>query len=337
MEKLNIFADYHHNDLYQFLKILFEKRLKYNLYRPIGLEWFYNKIWLYSKNLPTVRQYLDPLNNVESKDGIYYIHDSWHNDIDKCITFDKFKEMKIDIIIDSVFEHQISFSALAKSHWNKPKFIRVIGNINEPIDFNYSKNIIVTAQPMSIPNGINAVFCHQEFDLKSFQYKSPTIRNSIKNFVNCLPFTKDFPLWKQYKTLLPDFDWKMHGGQGEDGGMKNMKELSAAFSDSSFIWHVKSGGDGFGHNIHSAYACGRPPIVKGSYYAGQLALPLMIDGKTCIDLEKHTIEENIRLIKEFSQTDKHNQMCENVHKRFCEIVDYESEFIKLREFFGNLI
>ena len=337
MEKLNIFADYHHNSLYQFLKILVEKRLKYNLYRPIGLEWAENKIWLYSTNSLTVRQFLDPLNNVENKDGIYDIYDSWDNEIDKCITFDKFKEMKIDIMIGSVSNHEISFPTLAKSHWNKPKFIRVIGNINEPIDFNYSKNIIVTAKPMSIPDGINAVFCHQEFDLKTFQYKSPIIRNSIKNFVNCLTYTVDFPLWKQYKALLPDFDWKMHGGLGEDGGISSVNEIGSAFSNSSFVWHVKCGGDGFGHSIHSAYACGRPPIVKGSYYADKLAGPLMIDGKTCIDLERHSTQENVRLIREFSQPDKHNQMCENVYKRFCEIVNYEAEFIKIREFFDNLI
>ena len=337
MEKLNVFADFHHGCLYQFLRILIEKRFKYNLYRPIGLEWFCEKIWRHSENTPTVCQYLDPRNDAEIKDGIYYMRDSWHNEIDKGITFEKFKEMKIDIIIGSISNHEISFSTLAKSHWNKPKFIRLIGNVNEPIDFNYSKNIIVTAKTMPIPDRINAVFCHQEFDLKTFQYKPPIIRNSIKSFVNCLPLTKDFSLWKQYKTLLSDFDWKMYGGVCEDGSIGYADEMNSAFYNSSFIWHIKFGGDGFGHVIHNAYACGRPPIVKRSYYADKLAGPLMIDGKTCIDLERHTTEENIRLIREFSQPDKHNQMCENVYKRFCEIVNYEAEFIKLQEFFNNLI
>lgn len=337
MEKLNIFADFHHQCLYHFLKILVEKRLGYNLYRPIGAEWSDDNIWLYSKDSPVIHQHLIPFNATGGEDGIYHIPDLWHDKIDKGISLKKFKEMKIDIMIGSVANHEISFSVLAKSHWNKPKFIRLIGNINEPIDFNYSKNLIVTAQPMPIPDGINAVFCHQEFDLGTFKYEPPIIRNSIKNFVNCLTYTKDFPLWKQYKALLPDFDWKMHGGQGEDGSINSAEGMNSAFRNSSFVWHVKYGGDGFGHSIHSAYACGRPAIVKGSYYVDKLAGKLMIDGETCIDLEKHTTEENIRLIREFSKPDKHNQMCENAHKKFCEVVDYEDEFIKIKEFLDRLI
>ena len=336
MEKLNVFSDEHNDALYQALRILFERRLGWNLYRPIGFEWFRNLIWQYSKDLRVVQQYLIPPNDAEIKDGIYYIKERRHNEVDKCITFDKFKEMKIDLVIGSVVNHEVSSATIAKLHWNKPKFIRVIGNWGEPIDFNYSKNIMATAKTVPIPPGINAVFCHQEFDLNLFHYKPPEIRNSIKNFMNCLPDSKDFPMWHQYKALLPEFDWKMHGILGEDGIIGNVNDMVPAIQNSTFVWHVKYGGDGFGHVVHNAYACGRPLITKRSYYADKLAGELMIDGKTCIDLEKHTTEENVKLIREFSQPEKHNQMCENAYRRFKEIVDYDQEFLEIKKFLERL-
>ena len=336
MEKLNVFSDEHHDCLYQFLRILFERRLGWNLYRPIGFEWFRNLIWQYSKDLRVVQQYLIPPDDAEVKDGIYYIKERRHNEVDKCITLDKFKEMKIDLVIGSVVNHEVSFATISKLHWNKPKFIRVIGNWGEPIDFEFSKNIMATAKTVPIPPGINAVFCHQEFDLNLFNYQPPIIRNSIKNFMNCVPDSKDFPMWGQYKALLPEFDWKMHGILGDDGIIGNVNDMVKAIHDTSFVWHVKYGGDGFGHVVHNAYACGRPLITKRSYYADKLAGELMIDGKTCIDLEKHTTEENVKLIREFSQPEKHNQMCENAYRRFKEIVDYDQEFLEIKKFLERL-
>lgn len=333
---MNVFADEHHDALYQFLRILFERRLGWNLYRPIGYEWHRNGIWRYSNKAEVIDQYLRIPDDAVYKDGIYYIPERRHNEIDKCITFDRFREMKIDLVIGSVAEHEGSFATIARLHWNKPKFIRVIGNWGEPIDFNYSKNIIATARTIPIPEWINVVFCHQEFDLNVFHYKPPEVRNSIKNFMNCLPDSRDFPMWYQYKALLPEFDWKMHGILGEDGIIGNVKEMVPAIHSSTFIWHVKYGGDGFGHVVHNAYACGRPLITKRSYYADKLGGELMIDGKTCIDLDAHITEENVRLIREFAQPEKHNWMCENAYKRFKEVVDFDREFEEIKKFLERL-
>jgi hypothetical protein len=333
---MNVFSDEHNDALFQFLRILFERRLGWNLYRPIGYEWYRNLCWRYSDNPATVDQYLKIPNDAEFKDGIYYIKERRHNEVDKCITFDKFKEMKIDIMIASVVNHELPYHTLCGLHFNHPKLIRVIGNWGESIDFELSKNIIATAKTVPIPQGINVVFCHQEFDLNLFSYKPPAVRNSIKNFMNCLPDSKDFPMWGLYKSLLPDFDWKMHGILGEDGIIGNVNDMVPAMQNSTFIWHVKYGGDGFGHVVHNAYACGRPLITKGSYYTDKLAGALMIDGETCIDLEKHTTEENVKLIREFSQPEKHNQMCENSYKRFKEVVDYDKEFEDIKKFLERL-
>ena len=256
--------------------------------------------------------------------------------MDKCITLEQFHKMPIDIVIASVSNHEVSFSDLAKSHWNKPKFIRVIGNINEPINFSYSRNIMATAATVPIPSDINVVFCHQEFDLNRFCYKPPTVRNSIKNMMNCFPASGAFPLWGQYKALLPEFEWKMHGILGEDGIIGPADDMAIAMHNSTFIWHVKPGGDGFGHNVHNAYAVGRPLITRRKYYADKLGGQLMIDNETCIDLDAGTPEENAERIRFWAQPENHDKMCKRAYRQFKKVVDYDQEFEEIQKFLGRL-
>ncbi|GAJ22582.1 unnamed protein product, partial [marine sediment metagenome] len=104
------------------------------------------------------------------------------------------------------------------------------------------------------------------------------------------------PLWHDYKESMSDFVWKMYGVEGEDGvAPEHLK--AKVMRTSSFIWHLKSQGDGYGFVVHQAVACGRPLIVKKHYYAGQFAEPLLEDSVTCIDLDLGTKEENVEKIR----------------------------------------
>ena len=42
---MRVFADYHHSALYESLRLLFEERLDWKLYKPIGTEWYANGYW----------------------------------------------------------------------------------------------------------------------------------------------------------------------------------------------------------------------------------------------------------------------------------------------------
>jgi hypothetical protein len=57
-------------------------------------------------------------------------------------------------------------------------------------------------------------------------------------------------------------------------------------------------GDGFGHVIHTWAAVGRPIIGHASHYAGQLGECFWQDGVTCIDLDRHPVDEAVALIRE---------------------------------------
>ena len=154
--------------------------------------------------------------------------------------------------------------------------------------------------------------------------------------MNCVPDSRDSYLWPKYKAELKEFDWKMFGILGEDGIIGTVKEIAEEMQDSTFIWHVKFGGDGYGHVIHNAFASGRPLITRASYYKDCLAGPLLEDGITCIDLDKHSFEESIKMIRKFSQFDEHKKMCENVYKKFQNIVNFDTEFKYIKKFLNNL-
>jgi len=55
---VRVLADYHHGALYYSFHLLFEERLGFELYRPIGYEWFKRGFWKYSRNPQVIRQYL---------------------------------------------------------------------------------------------------------------------------------------------------------------------------------------------------------------------------------------------------------------------------------------
>jgi len=334
---MNVFVDYHHDALYRSFELLFEKRLGWNLYRPIGYEWYRNLCWRYSDNPAVVEQYLKIPENAVLKDGIYYIPNQRYGTVHKCLTFERFKEFPIDIMIASIHDHEVPYHTLCGLHFNKPKFIRQVGNVNELIDFSIVKNVMFSAGFDPMPKDVNVVYYHQEFDLDHFNFEPPTNRNTIKNFMNCLPDSEFYYLWKEYKKELSDFNWKMHGILGEDGILGKEMEIVKAMKDTTFIWHVKAGVEGYGHVIHNAYALGRPVITKISNYKGKMAEPLLEDLVTCIDLDKRTTAENVKIIRKLAQPEEHNKFCERAYQRFCEVVNFDEEFNALKHFLERVL
>lgn len=328
----NVLADFHHGALYFSLHLLFEKRLGWNLYRPIGYDWYRRGYYACGFTPGMIKQYLEPPSKDYFRDGVYYIPYQEGNIkyTHKAITFKKFLELDFDVIVASLSNHEIPFHRLIREHKPNAILIREMGNPNEMCNFKICRNILnSTTNP--VPEGVNVVHFHPEFSLEEYKYVPPKTHNVIRNIMHLLPKTRDAHLWYDYKRAMPDYVWKMHGFLGEDGVLP--EHLKAwAFRNSAFIWHVKWFGDGYGYVIHNAYASGRPCIVKGSYYKGKTAWPLLEDSVTCIDLELGSKEENVRKIRYFSEPGRHIQMCENAYKRFKEVVDFDREFAEIKKF-----
>ena len=44
---IRILADFHHHALWESLRLVFEERFGWELYRPIGMDWFIEGYWLF--------------------------------------------------------------------------------------------------------------------------------------------------------------------------------------------------------------------------------------------------------------------------------------------------
>lgn len=341
---MNVFVDYHHGALYNSLSRLFEGRLGGNLFRPIGLDWARFGFWRYSSNPATMEQYLNIRENVDvcdEKGERYLCPDSAHDMIHQALTFDQFLKMPIDIVIASVANHEASFYDLVQKFKPEAKLVRQIGNINDAVNASLYRNVMASAK-LDLSNvnqaDLNVVIYHPEFDLDLFSFQTPSSKLQITNLMNCIPHSQDFPLWAEYKEALPEFEWRMHGILGDDGILDSVAKVAHAIRESTFIWHLKWGGDGFGYVIHHAFACGRPPIVKASYYEGKLAGELMIPGETCIDLDSYTSTgAATQAIREWASPGNHLKMCEAAAKRFREVVDYDKEEQEIRSWLDRLL
>ncbi|MFA5937109.1 MAG: hypothetical protein WC822_04500 [Candidatus Paceibacterota bacterium] len=343
---MNLFVEYHHGGLYESLRLLFEKRLGWNLFRPIGTEWQSGGYWriaeVYGNHPSTIRQYLGidahswesaphPCKDYTLGDGIYYIYDEISKSHHKAITLDKFKEMQFDIIISTYQPHDVPYDRLRDLFQPKAKRIAQMGNIYQTT---HVPNVMCSTMPYLVEPGKNVVFYHQEFSLDTFKYVPPVCHHAITGFVNLFPVQE---LYLEYKYSMPEYIFKHYGIGGPDGVVTGYDRISSLMAGSGFGWHIKPGGDGFGHVIHNWYACGRPVITRYSEYVGKLASQLMTDNVTAIFIDNGTVQENCTRIRRLSEPENHLRMCEAAHRRFTELVSFDNEAGRISEFLGRLI
>ena len=343
---MNVFVDKHHGALAESFRLLFEKRLGWTLLFPIGMEWFTQGFWKIGNPYPnpadTAKQYLgiddrhwDQYKNLNGdftiEDGIYNVYDPVHEIHQKAITLEKFKEMPIDIVISSIPAHDESFARLIREFKPNAKHIAHMGNIYQTTTV---KNVMCSTVPYPTPPDQNVVFYHQEYSLDVFKYEKPLNTRKIVNFVNLHPAGD---IYNQLKNALPDFEFKSYGAGCPDGTITGIKNIAKIMSESTFGFHVKPGGDGFGHILWNWAFCGRPIITNFSDYRDKLGGILLQDGKTALDLEDRDFTANINRIVYHSQPDIHKQMCDDMYNLAKQNCDFDKEEQSIRKFLTNLI
>lgn len=324
-----VFSDLHHKGLAESLQLLFEKRLGHQLFFPYGLDWF-PKYWKigdpYGETaINTAKQFLT---GELPSDGTGVVT------IPNKMTFYEFINTDIDVLIASIPEHIEPYKELIKLYHPKAKLIFQIGN-SWSMDYDV-KNVLASIHPMTVPEGINAVFYHQEFELPG--YKAPEKSNKITSFVNCLGHDQLFQQdWKEFLTLehyLKGFECRSYGASCRDGNMQS-DIIGDMMSDSHFSVHLKQSGDGYGHVAHGWGAVGRPVIFRGDQYKGKLAGKLFKHLETGFDLDKMSCVDVAHEIRTMSPG-SHRQMCESMYKTFKQEVDFDKEEQSIQEFMGRL-
>lgn len=355
MNNPRVFTDFHHAGLLNSLILLFEGRFGGSIYRPIGLDWANKGYWAIYDHPATRAQYLTLDQGYRPEDGTpalnlftngvpnpepgtYYCQDIDSGLFNKAITFDEFMKREFDIVIASVPQHIEPFKRLCELHPSKPKLIYQIGNAWNIPDNGLVKNVMASALIPNVPNGINFVSYHQEFELDIFYPSNYTPPKRITSFVNVFKNFPDYQLFLEIEHQMEkEWEFKALGGQCRDGAAHGARSVAQYMRDSMFVWHTKAGGDGYGHIVHSAAASGKPMIVKKSYYAGKLGERLMIDGVTCIDLDGLNIAQIVEKINHYSHPILYKKMCEDVYSNFKANVDFKADAEKVKAFIDNLI
>lgn len=304
------------------------------MYRPIGLEWFTEGYWKiaepYNNNIGTVKQFLEPGNT--PTDGTPPLN----QELSDCMTLEQFKNTDIDIVIASIPAHIQAYKKLIKDYKPSAKLIYHIGNIGWHMDipWNDVDNMMASVKQFPIKENKNVVFYRQEFDLKIFQpYHLALIKSpSIRSFVNVLP---ELDTYYKLRDFLPEFEFRAYGASCPDGVLNTVEAIAINMNMSTYGYHNKPFGDGYGHIIHNWMAVGKPVIVNLGDYENKLAGELLEDGVTCFDIDKGVdfVANRIRNISKLEYVD----MCTNVRERFKKIVDFEKDAMNVKEFLNKLI
>ena len=348
-----ILCDMHHEALFYSLQLLFEKRLGWELYRQIGMDWYEQGFWNVFPHPGTAGQYLSLnqavdipkgmeglpfpdhclLNKTYKKqeDGVYYVSSNTTGKIQKAITLEKFKNMEFDVLLSSIPQHIGPFNRLIREYQPKAKHIFQVGNAWGQLPG--IKNILASTAPFYVSPGINVVFYHQEFDLDVFKYQQPVNHNIVNSYIH---YMQRLDIRNQYASLLPGYTFKSYGA-GMDNCLNKYTDIANEYINSGWTWHFKPEGDGYGYGPHCSFACGRPLIVWAPFYNGKLAGQLFEDGTTCIDISKRNPQENARLILLNSRPENHIRMCENVYKKFNQVVSFDRDEENIRKFIDRLI
>jgi hypothetical protein len=307
--RVRVLIDYHHADLAESLHLLFD-RFGWEVYIPVEQGWWDAGVWQFGKDSwqddRLARQFLTRA-NVE-------IDDAHPSRVHNVVTYDEATDMEWYYVVASVPDNYRGYARFAAA--KDAKFVIQSGNTNQWIDWALNPIVLNSSEMPLLGRGITY---HQEFDLDAFRFSEPT-SDIIGSFVNCMDRMPCYPFLAEAMRTLPN-TFRIHGIDGIDGNIKPTADVGTLMRSYGWAWHDKVTGDGFGHVIHNWAAVGRPLIGHAGHYTGKMADPLWEDGVTCIDLDRHAVDELPALMADADLS----KMGHAIRDRFEELVDYDDE------------
>jgi hypothetical protein len=350
----NILADFHHEDLYQSLHNLFVKRLGWNLYRPIGMEWHEEDFWMVFNHPATARQYLDPvavsadrigidgsiMSNLQEgaaaiEKGIYHVPSTLHTTtINKAISLPRFKETKFDIILCSNTNHIQRFRRLRDQFQPQAKLIMQVGNNwNLKGIGTHTWNILNSTKASRVHPNSHSVFYHQEFDAPAFSINDTKINPRTLSSMTHYQQEKEY--FFDLERRLSNWTFKAYGAGNRDNSINPpFQNIIDAFKRTGFVMHIKPQGDGYGYNQFYAAASGTPLVLRKSHFKGMTSDDLWTDGETCIDIDGKSMELIVDLLEK--ATSDYPAWRQRVLTRFRQVVNFDAEFEQIKIFLHNL-
>lgn len=343
-------VDFHHSSLLRSLQLLLEDRLGIEVYRPIGMEWYEEKFWDVYPHIDTARQYLGldqsfqpgdgtpPLNNLagQAQPGVYFALNPDQATVNRGATLDFVKNNQFDYLIASLPQHIPLFERLQREYQPQAKLIVQLGN-NWDVAQMHGYNIMASIYPRDVPDDVNVVWYHQEFETDTF-HPSPVLPSlKIHCYINFLKQHSGYQLFRQLEGKLygKDYIFRSYGGGCRDGAQTGHIEMANSIRESMFVYHVKAT-EGFGHVIYNAYACGRPVIISKSALENVRCGELLVPG-TYVDVDGLSADAVAEKINEIVQTPGALElMGQTAANRFAEVVNYKHDAEKVQSWLQSL-
>jgi hypothetical protein len=322
-----VLADWHHPALWESLEILFGDRFGWELYSPIGLDWQQHG-WRLEGGTPgwTATDYLSFPDARLVGDHYELAGVEYPDRQRKLVTWEQASAQRWDFVLASVPTHQRSFAELARKL--RARFIHQVGNAKHGIDRGVPQITLASAM---VPRGRSTIIYHQEFDTRLFDHVPSPAPRAVAALM--LRLERTSCPWEWFSGAR-DVAWSTVGGADPRAAsyLAPMSLVADLVRSSGWVWHDKRIGDGYGHVLHTAIAMGRPVIGHASHYRGQLGEPLWRDLDTCIDLDRHSEADALRLFRAITaDPDWYRDVSERTANRFREVVDFDAEADEIRK------
>jgi len=341
---MNVLTDLHHGDLYFSNHSLFEKRLGFDLYRPIGHDWAEQSWWTMHYNGKLDYEYAiqDQFLSVGSGenyahmgvrtvDDVLFQQRMTHDYEQRCITLEKFKNMHFDLIVPSHPCHYRLWEKLRDRFQPHAKVVHHVGNVDVVGHLDH-----VIRSTTFNGSSKSEVLVHQE--LNADIYKLTDIDPSTKNIINVTNGNPFPEIYKAFKESLTDYTFQSYGSSSPDGILSGCGEVAEQMRRANLGWTTKHSG-GLGHSNMGWMFSGRPVIANMSRHRslGECSLKLFEPGVTCIDVDAGSVEDVSKTIVEWMNPDTGQKHGNLARKRFLEVVNYEEEANAVKKFLSNIL
>lgn len=347
---MKILADYHHADLWESLELLAD-RFGWELYRPIGMEWFDEWYWNFERAWhgdAVAKQYLSHWDSDRDAGDWYERDDTTHpGRVIKMHTLEQARSTRYDVIIASLLDSERGFAKLRKETGSGAYGVQV-GNAGQvaAVDWDLADFGLVSSTLDGEVIRKPHVIYRQEFSLSDFR-PSVSEGRTVASFIQCFAENKSF--YSEFLTYARDygheFDWKVYGAYGSHepdefaaGNLESTPKVAEAMRDTRIAWHAKWWGDGFGHVIHNLGATGTPIVGPIGYYADKLAGEWFEEGVTVFDTSLRSRTEVIELLRRLrDDEDFYRGAATRLAHRFREVVDFDADAERVKALLESVL
>ena len=345
---MKVLADYHHHALWESLRMLFEDRFGWELYRLYDMDWWDTGIWAWERQQAwghdVARQYMAPwASDVDRGDHYERPDDAYPGRVHKMLTMAQARDLKPDFVLATLTENETGLAGFAKEIG--AKFGIQVGNQDTDNRYDLLDFALFSTTRRNYP-WVPYVTYRQEFSLADFRFEyPPSDRTFVGTWVQAMA-TGDsvaYDFFLRLARALPELRFRYHGHVGPvdeywGGNVRTTTEVAEQIRSARVGLHIKTWSDGYGHTIHNLFATGKPVVATASYYGDKLAGPLFVEGVTSWDLQRHTFPESVDFIRRLTVDDElHERMSRASAARFREIVNFDAEANEIRAMFDNVL